>query len=140
MFETRVVQGIDNAPEAKEIRSEVFIDEQGFSKEFDRLDETSWHVVVLSEEGTAAATGRLFKGRSGWHIGRVAVRKAFRKQGLGAVVMQTLEEKAKELGAEEISLSAQVQAMGFYERQGYRPEGEEYYDEHCPHIAMRKKL
>jgi predicted GNAT family N-acyltransferase len=39
-----------------------------------------------------------------------------------------------------VSLSAQVQAMGFYERQGHRPEGEEYYDEHCPHIAMRKKL
>ena len=113
--------------------------EQGFSKEFDKLDETAWHAVIYVQ-GKAAATGRLFKGRSGWHIGRVAVRKEFRGLGLGAAVMRELEAKAQELGAEAIRLSAQVQAMGFYERLGYTPEGEEYYDEHCPHIAMQKRL
>ncbi len=139
MTEIKMIEGIANAPEAREIRSEVFMGEQGFSKEFDRLDDTAVHAVVYSD-GRAAATGRLFKGRSGWHIGRVSVRKEFRGAGLGGMVVRALEEKAKELGAEEIKLSAQVQAMGFYESLGYIAEGEEFYDEHCPHIAMRRTL
>ena len=139
MIEVKIIEGLAQAPEARDIRAEVFMGEQGFSKEFDKLDDTAWHALVF-DDGAAAATGRLFKGRSGWHIGRVAVRAAHRNKGLGAIVVRELEAKARELGAEEIKLSAQVQAMGFYERLGYKSEGEEYYDEHCPHIAMRKRL
>ncbi|MDE8715150.1 GNAT family N-acetyltransferase, partial [Veillonella atypica] len=28
----------------------------------------------------------------------------------------------------------------FYESLGYKAEGEEYLDEGCPHVIMRKKL
>ena len=45
--------------EAAEIRTEVFVREQGFEEEFDRIDPAALH-VVLFEAGEAAATGRLF--------------------------------------------------------------------------------
>ena len=38
------------------------------------------------------------------------------------------------------SLSAQVQAKGFYKKLGYVQDGDEYLDEHCPHILMCKVL
>ncbi len=139
MNEVRIVTGLENAPEAREIRQEVFVNEQGFANEFDRIDETAFHAVVYTD-GEASAAGRLFRGRSGWHIGRVAVRKSFRGRGLGAFVMAALEEKAAQEGAELIRLSAQLQAEGFYEKLGYIAEGEEYLDEHCPHITMTKRL
>ena len=139
MNEIRIVKGLDAAPDAKAIRQEVFMEEQGFVKEFDSLDETAFHAVAFTD-GQASATGRLFKGRSGWHIGRIAVRKQFRGSGLGGDVVRALEAKAREEGAEYIKLSAQVRAQGFYEKLGYRAEGEEYLDEHCPHIAMKKIL
>ncbi|MBR4555245.1 MAG: GNAT family N-acetyltransferase [Ruminococcus sp.] len=139
MNEIRIVKGLDAAPDAKAIRQEVFMEEQGFAKEFDSLDETAFHAVAFTD-GKASATGRLFKGRSGWHIGRIAVRKQFRGSGLGGDVVRALEAKAREEGAEYIKLSAQVRAQGFYEKLGYRAEGEEYLDEHCPHIAMKKIL
>ena len=54
--------------------------------------------------------------------------------------MEAMEQKARQLGAKDIQLSAQVQARGFYEKLGYRAYGQEYLDEHCPHIAMEKTL
>ena len=139
MNEVRIIQGLENAPEAKAIRREVFMEEQGFCSEFDDIDKRAYHAVVYTN-GKASATGRLFEGRSGWHIGRVAVRKEFRGTGLGALAVMSLEEKAAALGAGCIRLSAQVQAQGFYEKLGYTAEGEEYLDEACPHIAMYKDL
>ena len=139
MNEVRIVCGLENAPDAADIRREVFMDEQGFSREFDDIDNRAFHAVIYCD-GKAAAAGRLFEGRSGWHIGRVAVRKQFRGEGLGALIVRALEEKAVAEGAACIRLSAQVRAQGFYEKLGYTAEGEEYYDEACPHIAMSKRL
>ena len=50
------------------------------------------------------------------------------------------EARARELGAEKICPSAQVQAGGFYRRLGYRADSEPYLDEHCPHVRMEKTL
>ena len=54
--------------------------------------------------------------------------------------MQNLEAKVKELGGTSIELSAQLDKQGFYKRNGYKPQGEVYNDEHCPHIDMKKEL
>ena len=84
--------------EAKMIREQVFIKEQGFQNEFDDIDARSWHLL------------------------------------------HELEKKARELGYLEAMLSAQVNAKAFYEKNGYVAYGEEYLDEFCPHIHMKKIL
>lgn len=43
-------------------------------------------------------------------------------------------------GAKKVALSAQVQAAGFYSKLGYVQVGDEYLDEHCPHVDMEKLL
>ena len=48
------------------------------------------------------------------------------------------EEEMKKLGAQRFQVSAQVQASGFYAKLGYACHGEEYLDEHCPHVDMYK--
>ena len=132
--------GIEGNTEARVIREEVFVEEQGFREEFDETDARAWH-VVLYEGGIAAATGRLFSEGGGvYHVGRVAVRKAYRGYGVGAQVMRALHRKARALGARELVLSAQVQARGFYEKLGYAAVGETYLDEHCPHVRMTLSL
>ena len=126
---------------AAAIRQSVFVDEQKFSNEFDELDNTSLHVVIVNED-RAVATARAYNnnGESVYHVGRVAVNKLNRGEGLGRVVMIATEEKLKEIGATEVVLSAQCQAEGFYKTLGYTPFGEVYLDEHCPHQDMRKVL
>jgi len=126
--------------EAAAIRQEVFVDEQGFENEFDDTDRYCIH-LVLYRDGEAAAVGRLYRASDGvWHLGRIAVRKPFRGQGLGAEVMSLLERKAYENGAVETAVSAQCRAAGFYEKLGYRAQGEVYLDEFCEHILMVKLI
>ncbi len=126
--------------EAKLIRQEVFVDEQGFKNEFDDTDNCCVHLVLYSD-GSPAAAGRLYQtGEKVCTLGRIAVRKPFRGMGLGAEVMGLLEEKAAVLGAEITAVSAQCAAQGFYERLGYIASGQIYFDEHCKHIHMEKDL
>lgn len=124
------------------IRKKVFIEEQGFKEEFDKTDYKAVHVVIFID-GVPCATGRLFRSSdnySTYRIGRVAVLKPYRGRKLGNKVISLLEEKCRQMGGKEIILSAQCRAKGFYEKLGYSPFGEEFLEEYCPHIDMRKKL
>lgn len=127
--------------EAVRIRKEVFVEEQGFQNEFDRIDGEAVHLVLFLGE-RAAATCRYYReeGKSGYVIGRVAVRREFRGKGLGAELLREAERQICLDGGKEARLSAQLRARSFYERQGYAAEGEPYLDEYCPHVRMRKSL
>lgn len=127
--------------DAMDIRITVFVDEQGFVDEFDEIDRIAVHGVMYDGE-KPVGTFRLFNEDGGkeYHIGRIAVIKEYRAKGVGLALMEAAKNKIIELGGEEIVLSSQMQAKGFYEKAGYIPEGEEYLDQHCPHIDMRMKL
>lgn len=125
---------------ARLIREEVFVKEQGFMVEFDNIDETA-SCVVLYENQIPIACCRYFEGEAGEYvIGRLAVRKEYRGRHLGEQMLEIVEKAVKDAGGRRVSLSAQVQAEGFYEKQGYLKIGDIYYDEHCEHIHMEKKL
>ena len=137
-----IIQILDHiTDEIKQIRIDVFINEQGFENEFDDIDETA-KFVLLSIDGRAVGTCRFFPSNieGDAHIGRMAVRKLYRGQNLGSKIMHAAENGIRRDGFKTCSLSAQVQARPFYESLGYVAEGEEYLDEGCPHILMRKQL
>ena len=138
-YTVKYCRGLVQLPEAAEIRRKVFIQEQGFVNEFDETDSEAVHVLI-SDHDKAMATGRLFEDEIGWHIGRVAVLSEYRGKGLGAMIITSLEDYAKKLGVKSISLSAQVQASGFYLKLGYENTGDLHTDEHCPHMTMNKIL
>lgn len=127
-------------PEARALRQEVFMEEQGFSYEFDQQDDTALH-LVLYDGGEAVAVCRMFPdGPDSWHIGRVAVKKTHRGRRLGEAIMNEAEAALALKGAKKAVLSAQSQAAGFYSKLGYRQVGGEYLEEHCPHVDMEKQL
>ena len=131
-------------PQAKEIRQTVFIEEQGFKNEFDDIDAQAYHLVIFDASDNAAiGTARLFtegSDKSVYTVGRLSVLKAYRKHHLGSIMLSYLEEKAHQLGAVKLVLSAQYRVRNFYEKQGYHASGEIYLDEYCPHIQMEKFL
>ena len=137
-MEMEITQGLPQG--AREIRQAVFVEEQGFTMEFDDIDALAWH-AVLSENGVPLATGRTFPaGEPGFYtIGRVAVRKERRRQGLGEKILLALEEKTRSLGARGTCLCAQVRAQGFYEALGYQAYGEIVYDEEVPKEIKKKE-
>jgi predicted GNAT family N-acyltransferase len=126
------------------IREVVFVEEQGFTDEFDDvyIDNISFH-LLLCIEGKPVATGRLYQKNpfeDVYIIGRLAVLRDYRMLSLGSIVLANLEEKAKECGAISIELSAQCRVQGFYEKHGYRSIGDTYLDGDCPHILMIKNI
>lgn len=57
MIQMHMQQGL--LQDARIIRQEVFVEEQGFHHEFDEIDSRAWH-LVLYENGQAAGCCRLF--------------------------------------------------------------------------------
>lgn len=127
--------------DARKIREEVFVREQGFENEFDELENTAIHLVLYEGE-QAAATGRLVKlSEEGCFLaGRIAVLPQYRKLHLGSQILELLECKAKSLGGKKMEVSAQCRVQAFYERNGYQAGGPVYLDEFCQHIHMEKVL
>ena len=137
-----IVQSYHILPEeAIKIRTEVFIQEQGFQNEFNEIDLHAQHFVVFDLE-TPVATCRVFPTSEPgiFMIGRVAVRLSYRKKGIGHLVMSAAEENIRQSGGHCIRIFAQLQAQNFYSALGYHVIGSVFDDEGCPHIRMEKQL
>jgi predicted GNAT family N-acyltransferase len=123
---------------AKPIRISVFIEEQHVPEleEWDDEDSVALHVLALND-GEPVATARLTqKGK----IGRMAVLKAHRKQGIGAMMLVKLIEVAKQRGLQEVKLWSQTHAQAFYKKYGFTALGDEFLDAGISHVEMRLKL
>ena len=103
-----------------ELRRKVFIDEQGVPKEevFDELDFTAKHIVLFDNE-VPLATARVIRENDSWRIGLVAVDESKRGQHLGVKVMRSAIEYVNANGGKVISLTAQQQVSGFYQKLGF---------------------
>jgi predicted GNAT family N-acyltransferase len=140
MITSVFIPGDQDLSEPFAIRREVFIEEQGCpeAEEYDAFDESALHLMVYVDEAPAA-TGRIWHDGKGFRIGRLAVLPRYRRQKIGDLALRLLIYKAFSSGAEEIKISAQVYVRAFYEKFGFRAEGEEYMEAGIPHIAMRVK-
>ncbi len=127
--------------DAKMIREEVFVSEQGFLREFDEIDSQAVH-LVLYEKDAPVAVCRYYEGEEPgeYILGRLAIRKPFRGKHLGKYMVEAVEQELKKAGAKSIKLSAQTRAESFYEKCGFQATEERYLDEFCPHVCMVKKL
>ena len=128
---------------ASPLRYDVFVTEQEIDPEleWDALDETAVHAVVVNKLGQAVATGRLLQPQAQIaQIGRMAVSKPLRGGNLGRLVINSLIEKAKLRGDREVILHAQISAEGFYRRLGFKAHGEIFQDAGIDHIEMRMDL
>jgi predicted GNAT family N-acyltransferase len=140
---TAGVAGPADWPEIVDLRTRVFVDEQGVPPEIeqDDRDATAVHALSRDAAGRVVATGRLLLGHgSRASIGRMATDAAARGSGHGAAVLAELHRQAIRHGVSEIELHAQLTACGFYERAGYIPVGEVYEEAGIAHITMRCRL
>ena len=121
------------------IRLNVFINEQGVDEEieWDGLDEEAWHWLALDPEKKGIATARLLK--SG-QIGRMAVEKQFRFQGIGSAILRDILKSAQDLKMESVFLHAQTKVTKFYEKFNFSSDGKEFLEADILHVKMNKKF
>lgn len=123
---------------AAEIRQRVFIEEQAVPEheEWDGRDQDCLHFVAYQND-RAIGTARLLPDG---HVGRVAVLREGRGLGIGLHIMQTVIDTARRLNHEEIVLDAQLQAMPFYQKLGFKEFGTTFLDAGIEHCSMRLSL
>ncbi len=124
---------------AQAVRYQVFVIGQNIpvELEWDEMDALSLHAIACDETGRAVGTARLLPD---FHIGRMAVLESERGRGIGGRLLQTMMEAARQRGAAEVVLNAQVDAMPFYCRHGFVEEGEVFDDAGIPHRRMRHRF
>ncbi len=131
----------DKLPEeAKQIRIDVFMTEQGFKEEFDAIDEKA-HYIVVFVDGTACATARFYPlDATCYQIGRIAVLKEYRQQKIGSFMLNEVFKLLQAEGVKNIRVGAQMRTLNFYLSLGFKETEETYYDENVLHIYLEKSV
>ena len=116
------------------IRKIVFIEEQNVPEnlEWDGEDPGCMHVLACDMSGKAIGTCRVMKDG---HIGRMAVLPEWRMNGIGTRMLQILLCYCKEHKLTPY-LDAQLHATGFYQKYGFRVQGDIFMDAGIPHKRM----
>jgi len=143
MVEVRLGSWAELGPQARALRTEVFVDEQKIpaTLEWDAADEDAVHAVVFNRLGMALATGRLLSHAPGVaRIGRMASVQALRGGGVGRSVLDALMNAAAQRSDHTVLLHAQVSAVGFYRRAGFVEHGPEFDDAGIAHVEMTRRL
>jgi predicted GNAT family N-acyltransferase len=125
-------------PQLQQVRRAVFIEEQEVSEdeEWDDDDLVSIHVLATRNR-EPVGTGRLSPAGK---IGRIAVLSEVRGQGIGRRIMEMLIQEALHRGLLDVHLNAQVHAIPFYEKHGFKACGEVFDEAGIPHRRMRRSL
>ncbi|HBA36071.1 MAG TPA: GNAT family N-acetyltransferase [Gammaproteobacteria bacterium] len=123
----------------RQVREAVFIREQQVPAEleWDEADRTCIHALVEDAEGLPLGVGRLLPDGQ---IGRMAVRREARGQGIGGAVLEFLIGQARTCNFAEVWLHGQTHAVTFYEQHGFVAEGETFMEAGIPHRMMRCAL
>ncbi|MBN1192743.1 MAG: GNAT family N-acetyltransferase [Coriobacteriia bacterium] len=116
-----------------------------FFKEYHSLDRVrerveAGEVIVVESRGVIIATGSLVADE----ISGVFVDPQFQRLGVGARVMDRLEDMARDAGLAATQLSVSLPSRGFYERRGYRVLEDRFIDvgegERLDYWAAEKSL
>jgi len=128
-----------NHKELSIIRQKVFIEEQQVPEEleWDEYDAECFHIIVTDKKNNAIATGRM---KNNGHIGRMAVLKQYRNQGIGSAILNKLTDIAQCNAFSELYLHAQTSAIDFYQKHDFIICSEEFMDAGIPHKTMKKNL
>ena len=129
--------------ELLKLRCEVFVvEQQSPYQEVDDADLEALHLYFRSDDGKLAAYARVLPAgvtHDTASIGRVIAVE--RGTGAGRRIMEEAIRVARdELGADELTIEAQVQARGFYEKLGFAQTSDEFDDGGIPHIEMKLAL
>ena len=124
------------------IRRRVFIEEQRVPEEIemDADDSHAFHALAILD-GVAIGCGRIVEhGRGEVKIGRMAVLREFRKTGVGACILRFLVDRARLRGFHRAILHAQLNAEGFYLKEGFIALGGVFDEAGIAHRRMEREL
>lgn len=145
MPEGLVVREIDpgipeNAETVARLRYDALYREWGLPRSLSEdTDGRSYRHIAVFDGHRMVGYARLHLETAEPQISQVAVARDRRGEGIGALLVETLVEMARQEGRAEVFLDARVHVIGFYERLGFEVVGEEFLSKRTgtPHRRMR---
>ncbi len=121
------------------VREQVFVDEQHVPREeeYDEHDDAAHHYLAWAD-GLPVGAARWRPTAHGVKLERFSVLAPYRSRGVGGVLLRQVMADARAAYPEAgLYLHAQLQAQRFYQRHGFVPEGDLFYECEIPHYKMR---
>ena len=129
----------------KQIRSEVFLIEQNVPKEdeWDEHDDSkhTLHFLVRDKENNIGTARVIIKKEEQLaHIGRVAIVKQYRHQGIATRLLKNILDELSTREINSIYLHSQTYICELYEKLGFQKEGCTFFDAGIEHQKMALKI
>jgi len=137
-LKVEIVKWIDEHESLKMIRQKVFIEEQKVTSqlEWDGMDEEAIHFLAFKNE-KAIGCARAFVIKNHMQLGRMAVLKKYRREGVGTALIDKVITTAKLNQLSAIYISAQCHAIDFYKKFGFEVTSDIYLDAEILHRDMK---
>ncbi len=133
-----IVKWIDEYELLTMIREKVFIEEQEVTSqlEWDGMDKDAIHFLAFKDK-KGVGYARAFVIQNRMQLGRMAVLKEYRGEGIGSALIETAMTLAKLNQLSGIYISAQCHAIDFYKKFGFEVTSDIYLDAEIPHRDMK---
>ena len=101
--------------------------------EMDGLDSKAWHFLASTAAGETIGCSRILPSGK---IGRLAVLRPYRREGVGTALLKETIKFGKATLKSELYLHAQSYARDFYEAHGFSSIGPPFLEADIEHIKM----
>lgn len=122
-----------------QLRTEIFVlEQQCLYQDMDGMDQKAYHFMIFDKANTLIAYSRLFPPGIAYKeaaIGRIITKT--HGLGLGNILLKkSIDQVSLIFGKANIRIGAQCYAIPFYEKFGFKTEGDTYLEDNIPHIEM----
>lgn len=137
MIEIKAFTSADKSlyDKALEIRQQVFIEELSVDPTLEIENEESCQFYLVFYDGKPAGTARWRETENGIKLERFALLPEFRNQGTGTILLKRILDDVTPFN-KKIYLHSQLNAVRYYERQGFVKSGDIFTEAFIRHYLM----
>ena len=111
-----------------------------FSKEELENEKNNLHIAAYEDDQMLGCCMLVEEEPGTVRLRQMAVLNDLQGKGIGKALMQFAENLARDRGYKKITMHARKNALGFYEKMGYKKIGSEFEEITIPHYVMEKEL
>ncbi len=109
--------------------------------ERDKDDDHCYHIMAIKNDIIVGVARLEFPEKNSAQLRYMAVDDLYQGRGIGLCILQHMEENARQKGVHNLFLNARENALGFYEKRGYKKKEKTYILFDCiQHFKMTKVL
>ena len=124
------------------LREDILRKPLGLSLSPDELENEKDNMLIgaFEDEDMLGCCMLVEENRDTVRLRQMAVLNDLQGKGIGRALMNLAEKLARDRGYKKLSMHARKNVVGFYEKMGYKVQGDEFVEVTIPHYVMVKKL